>query len=150
MSVPTLNSKGILPPGIHDCSLSEIEAAFAWNAHRQQLLQNFQRCLASEIRPRFLDPLVFDGSYVTDKDLPDDIDAVLDLSAADVGHAYQGLAFMVQNQARLKSSYSVDFWVNLPGIGRNDFCAFFQYVGVKTAKFKGMDPKDPKGVLRLT
>lgn len=149
MPVPTLNSHGILPPGVHDCSVTEISSAFTWNSHRQGLFDKFVACFTNEIRPRFSDPLIFDGSYVTDKDLPDDIDLVLDLSAADSAHAYDGVTFMVSEQPRLMSDYRVHFWVNLPGIGHNDFCAFFQYVGVKTAKFKSLDPKDLKGVLRL-
>ncbi len=44
--------------------------------------------------------------------------------------------------------YRVDFWVNLPGI--SDFSEFFQYIGVKTAKFKGLKPTYQKGILRLS
>ncbi len=150
MPVPALNSHGLLPPGVHDCLVGEIDSAFTWNPHRQDLFNKFVACLSHEIRPRFPDPLIFDGSYVTDKDLPDDIDVVLDLSAASKAHAYDGLIFMRTEQPRLMSDYRIHFWVNLPGLGHNDFCDFFQYLGVKTAKFKGLDPKDPKGVLRLT
>lgn len=106
--------------------------------------------MTTEIRPAFPDPIIFDGSFVTDKDTPDDIDVVLDLCHAPDTRKLQGLIFMVTNRARFKSIYRVHFFVNLPGIGQSDFTAYFQYLGVKTAKFKGLDPKDLKGVLRLT
>jgi hypothetical protein len=36
----------------------------------------------------------------------------------------------------------------LPGVTL-DFRAFFQYVGVKTARSKGLSPNHPRGILRL-
>ena len=42
---------------------------------------------------------------------------------------------------------SVDFWINLPD--ENDFSDFFQYLGVKTARYKGLDSAYRKGILRL-
>ena len=105
MAVPALNSHGLLPPGIHDCRVDEIDSAFAWNPHRKNLFTKFVACLSHEIRPRFPDPLIFDGSYVTDKDLPEDIDVVLDLSTASKSHAYDGLMFMKTEQPRLMSDY---------------------------------------------
>lgn len=37
--------------------------------------------------------------------------------------------------------------INLPG--ENDFSDFFQYLGVKTARYKGLDSAYRKGILRL-
>ena len=147
MPIPDLNSHGLLPSGVHDCSIPEIEAQFGWNGHRAGLLSDFKICFKNEIHVNFPYPLFFDGSFVTDKENPDDIDVVLDLCNVPDSTKYQGLMFMQQNQARLMSKYRVHFWINLPG--NNDFCGFFQYVGVKTAKFKGLDPKFLKGILRL-
>jgi hypothetical protein len=150
MPIPQLDSRGLLPAGIHDCDLQEIRSVFAWNPHRRSLLTDFLNCFQNKIRPLFPDPVIFDGSYVTDKDTPDDIDIVLDLISAPIARQLQGLTFMAHHQAYFQSTYRVHLWVNLPGVGANDFCAFFQYVGVKSAKFKGLSPRDLKGVLRLT
>ncbi len=54
---------------------------------------------------------------------------------------------MQNHQNRLMSQYSVHFWINLPG--RNDFSEFFQYIGLKNAHLKGLNPNDHKGILRL-
>ena len=55
---------------------------------------------------------------------------------------------MKNHQPRLLHEYQIHFWINLPSLG-NDFAAFFQYIGVKTARFKGLNPKHLKGILRV-
>ena len=95
----------------------------------------------------FPEPIYCNGSFVTDKDIPQDVDVVLDLREAPNGRKWQGLEFMWREQNRIRSQYQVDFWVNLPGV--NDFSLFFQYVGIKTAKFKGLHPNHHKGILRV-
>ena len=147
MSIPELNNHGLLPSGVHDCSLPEIESRFGWNEHRKGLLGDFGKCLQNEIRAKFSDPIFFDGSFVTDKEVPDDIDVVLDMRQAPDAMKWKGLDFMNKHQSRLMSDYRVHFWVNLPG--NNDFSDFFQYIGVKTAKMKGLHPNFLKGILRL-
>ncbi len=147
MPIPQLQQNGLLPTGVHDCSFDEIRATFTWNQHRQQLFDNFLTFVGAELRPRFPDPLYVDGSFITDKMTPDDTDVVLDLTNAPDARKWQGLQFMNNHQARIKILYGVHFWVNLPG--QNDFSAFFQYVGVKTARAKGLDPRQTKGILRI-
>jgi hypothetical protein len=149
LSIPALDPHGLLPAGVHDCTLHDIGTAFAWNAHRSTLLKAFQDCYQREIRASFSQPLLFDGSFVTDKEIPDDIDVVLDLSTASAQAQVNGVKYLVQNQDRLRAQYRVHFWINLPGL-TGDFSSFFQYLGGKTAKLKGLQPKHHKGILRLT
>ena len=143
MPIPSLDEHGLLPPGIHDCTLAEIRQTFGGNSHRRELFQHFAECLKIEIRPSFDNPIYVDGSFITDKDQPDDIDIVLDLRNTCDGRKWKGLMFMSEHQDRLLEEYRVHFWVNFPG--RNDFSAFFQYVGIKTARFKGFEPDAPQG-----
>ena len=82
MPIPSLDRHGLLPPGVHNCTLTEIGQAFGKNIHRQKLFQYFKKCLRSEIRPAFDDPIYVNGSFVTDKDQPDDVDVALDLRDA--------------------------------------------------------------------
>lgn len=72
MPIPTLEPNGLLPNGIHDCSLEDISAQFTWNDHGAGLFGRFQRFLSMQIKPEFPYPIFFDGSFVTDKELPDD------------------------------------------------------------------------------
>lgn len=147
MSIPTLESNGLLPSGVHECSLDDISAQFTWNDHRTRLFTSFRLFLVSEIKPKFPYPILFDGSFVTDKELPSDTDVVLDLSGATDAQKWQALVFMQSNQDRIMQDYRVHFWINLPGL--KDFAAFFQYVGVKTASAKGLNPLHLKGILKL-
>ncbi len=147
MPIPTLESNGLLPTGIHECSLSDISDQFTWNDHRSSLFTRFVRFLEAELKPKFPYPIFFDGSFVTDKELPDDTDVVLDLSLATDEHKWHALMFMRMNQERIMEVYGVHFWINFPGT--NDFSAFFQYVGVKTASAKGLNPLHLKGILKV-
>lgn len=147
MPIPTFGPNGLLPTGIHECSLTDIGAQFTWNDHRSGLFNRFLRFLETELKPSFPYPIYFDGSFVTDKELPDDTDVVLDLSNATDEHKWKALMFMKTNQQRIMEAYRVHFWINFPG--NNDFSAFFQYVGVKTASAKGLDPLHLKGILKV-
>lgn len=147
MPIPKLQDNGLLPSGVHDCSLEDIASSFTWNQHRRQLFENFRVFVRAELRPQFPDPIFFDGSFVTDKQTPEDTDVVLDLTSAPDARKWQGLQFMQQHQDRIKVLYGVHFWINLPGA--NDFAAFFQYVGLKTARAKGIHPRQTKGILRI-
>jgi hypothetical protein len=147
MPIPTLESNGLLPNGIHDCSLADISAQFTWNAHRSSLFTRFVNFLNAELKPQFPYPIYFDGSFVTDKEIPDDTDVVLDLSPATDAQRWQAFLFMQKHQKRIMDDYRVHFWINLPG--SNDFASFFQYVGLKTASAKGLNPLHLKGILRI-
>ena len=96
----------------------------------------------------FDEPIYVNGSFVTDKEHPNDIDIVLDLRNTSDERKWQGLEFMMNHRSRLLREYQIHFWINLPPSGK-DFSAFFQYIGVKTARFKGLNPKHLKGILRV-
>ena len=147
MPIPNLDKHGLLPPGVHDCTLEEIGRIFGGNVYRKELFQYFLDCLRVEIRPVFDDPIYINGSFVTYKEIPYDIDVVLDLRNTTDGRMLQGLVFMTRHQTRFLDEYRVHFWINLPGF--EDFSTFFQYVGTKTARFKSLNPRHLKGILRI-
>lgn len=151
MPIPALNEHGLLPAGVHDCTVEEVQASFGWNEHRRQLTEGFTQFLRDEIHDEFGSPVYADGSFVTDKERPNDIDVVLDLHHGSDAENWRGLMFMQKHQARIREQYGVDFWINFPRPSpqANDFVAFFQYAGHKTAKFKGLDSRHPKGILRV-
>ena len=118
------------------------------NLHRKNLFENLINCICNEIRPLFDEPIYVNGSFVTDKEHPDDIDIVLDLRNTSDERKWQGLVFMRNHQSRLLREYQIHFFINLPP-SEKDFSAFFQYIGVKTARFKGLNPTHLKGILRV-
>lgn len=147
MPIPDFDQHGLLPAGVVDCTLQEIGSRFGWNEHRAGLFNDLETFIMNELRPQFPEPLYCNGSFVTDKDIPNDADVVLDLRNAPDDRKWRGVQFMSQERDRILAQYRVDFWVNLPG--NNDFTLFFQYVGIKTARFKGLDPHHHKGILRV-
>jgi hypothetical protein len=78
MPLPTLRTDGTLPPGIHQATLDEVFAAFpAISARRQALNQALWYCIAVVRRLRLADKIILDGSYITTKRDPSDVDMVV-------------------------------------------------------------------------
>jgi len=78
MPIPPLQANGVLPPGEHHATVAEIVLAFpATTVERQELnqaLQDIQRALTT-LKALAPDVIVYlDGSYVTSKPAPNDID----------------------------------------------------------------------------
>ena len=75
--IPSLRPDGYLPEGVHSCSEAEVTFWFGSSSRRRRrLVLRLRRWieLASRINAR---RLLIDGSFVTSKQDPDDIDAVM-------------------------------------------------------------------------
>lgn len=148
MPIPPLDSYGLLPQGIFDCSLTEIQGIFCPNTHRLSLFDGLMNFLNTEWYPhRIAAPILIDGSFVRGKLSPEDIDVVFDMT----GHSDQSLVIALGLWFRhdeLKQHYNVDVWVRHPKIP-NNLVSFFQYIGDKAAAELRLTPKHPKGILRI-
>lgn len=113
------------------------------------LVEKFEKFLNDIVRPIAPGwPLVIDGSFVTDKELPNDIDFALDLTDCSDPVVLGGAFFAIlRGNSQNKVTYSVDGYVNFPGA--NDFQDFFGYVGQKTGAIKKLDCRERKGTLRV-
>lgn len=148
MPIPPLNVFGVLPRGCHDCTLQEISVAYASNAARDILWQGFLAFHAwVQGQPPPTEILV-DGSFTSDKELPDDIDVVFDLSACPTVVRDHWITIFMTQAVWLKEQFRVDFWVYFPG-APNDLRAFFEYVRPEEAIRRGMPPGELKGLLRI-
>jgi hypothetical protein len=147
--IPAADDHGLLPKGVWDCTLGEIESVFAWNLHRQGLVMGLRRFLAEQWAPLGIAcPIYVDGSFVRGKSAPSDVDIVLDLTdVSGVAPIAAAMAIRLQHDA-IKATYTVDVWVRHPDLPR-DLAAFFQYLGTKGAADLRLDSKHPKGILRL-
>ena len=74
----------VLPPGIHDAGLGEVENRFATNDHRRRLFDGFRRA-AEALRGAGCRTIYLDGSFVTGKPNPGDFDACWDDAGVDDG-----------------------------------------------------------------
>lgn len=149
MPIPPLDRHGLLPPGEWRCTLDEIEQRFCWNPHRERLFGGLRAFLGVEwVKLAVKCPIYVDGSFVRAKELPSDIDVVMDLTDIDdprvVGMA---LLFGLQREA-MRQAYNLDIWARHPVLPR-DLVTFFQYIGTKAEAELNLPAKHPKGILRI-
>jgi hypothetical protein len=78
--IPPFDEAGYLPPGIHDCSLEEVEERFGGfqGSDRRMRLFDKLRDYVRAVRSTGMGvALIIDGSFVTAKPDPNDIDLIL-------------------------------------------------------------------------
>ena len=111
--IPGFTEEGLLPLGIHETDLEELEEKMGWSRKRRELLEGLEEALelmaASGVVKAYLD-----GSFVTDKDRPNDIDGCYDL-AEDVAEEELGRLAPIfppnpTNREEAKRRFGVDFF----------------------------------------
>jgi hypothetical protein len=149
MPIPAFDRFGLLPGGIHECTIKEVEVDLAWNDDRRRLTAQLQEFIAVELEPRFavVPPVVLDGSYVSKKASPSNINLVLELSNLPDADQWKG-QMLFQERAELFRSYQIDMLPGLKGL-QQDFVDLLQTLRPQTAFEKGLHHGHRKGVLRL-
>ena len=89
-----------------------------------------------------------DGSYVTDKFLPNDVDVAVDVTGCSLADQDFWFGEFGRRHHEFRDGYRTDFYPYVGSLG-NDFGAFFQYVRVAEALERGMAVGDRKGILRI-
>jgi len=75
--IPAFNDDGYLPPGIHPVTLEELAARFGQESELRQVQMESLHWLVDLARRAGVQRLVVNGSFVTDKWEPNDVDCVL-------------------------------------------------------------------------
>lgn len=75
--IPPFNDDGYLPSGIHIASLEEISARFGEESELRRVQMESLRWLVELARRAGVERIVVNGSFVTDKLEPNDVDCVL-------------------------------------------------------------------------
>lgn len=149
MPVPDFDQFGLLPDGVHSCTVEEVKNKLAWNAQRIRLTDLLWEFIAQELRPRFeiVPPIVLNGSYVTSENCPSDINLVLVLRDLPDNQQWEG-QMLYQRNPDLLQRYQVDM---RPGLERlnQDFVAYFKGLRPQIAFAKGLRYTHTKGLLRL-
>lgn len=150
MPIPPLDAlTGLLPPGVHQATIAEFQAAFGTSsAVRIELFEKFEKFIAFARTLGFCRAFLADGSYTTNKVSPGDIDGVLVLDRAGLAqlllHA-QGARLM--DHAWVKATYSIDlFFSDDAGSHMVDF---FQGIRPHEALDRGLPPNHKKGIVRI-
>jgi len=79
MSIPALNNDGFLPHGIWNCTLAELRerfGTFSGSDHRSRLFARLEDLFQNMKRSGLFEMLLVDGSFVTAKSAPNDVDLV--------------------------------------------------------------------------
>jgi hypothetical protein len=149
LPIPDFDETGLLPGGVHDCDLGEIQARFTWNERRASIWTGLQQFLHELAEMGMHYPLYVNGGFVTDRQDPSDVDLALDLcNGASAEHQRDALFHFHQRHHAIHEEFLVDYYPNLPG-SQYDIAQFFQYVGLRTAMSKRLEPHARKGILRV-
>lgn len=151
--IPALDARGLLPPGIHDAAdWCAFGAAFATNDHRRRLLDNMLCWIERELQHVAAGlELVVGGSFLTSKLAPGDIDCTVIFGVDELSARGAAFGLLVRDGAkgRIWQTYGVEAYPTLRWPGANDFSAYFQYVGDKSAVLHRCAPTDLRGVIRV-
>ncbi len=89
MPIPNLTTDGVLPAGVFDCTLSEVGAhfgRFSGSERRSRLFARLEDLAEAMGSSGLFEALLLNGSFVTAKPLPNDIDLIAVLRA---GHDFE-------------------------------------------------------------
>ena len=109
--IPEL-ADGVLPEGIHLCTMEEVAEAFGrfWRSDRRlRLTEQLRRFVEDARKSGIVAAVVIDGSYVTQKPEPDDIDLIVALRPGlprDV--ELRPFEYNVQSRRMVKQLYRFD------------------------------------------
>ena len=147
MAIPPLKDYGLLPPGIHECTLDEVRLLFVTddsNFKRWELLLAF----INWIHPlHFFKSIYIGGSFITDKEDPNDIDIVLEIPSPDP-KLLQSFNEKVFDHNYIKNQFKLDvylWWSDAPG----DMRLFFQYIKPDECMRHGLNLDTKKGILKV-
>ena len=142
--LPSFNDDGVLPPGIWPCEMAELAqrfAVFRRTDRRLRLYGQLENLLRETLRTGVVVEVIIDGSFVTDKDEPNDIDLILGLPS---GYDLDAAPFWIGNvldEKRLARRYKFD--VRIAPI---DNTRYFERLDLYQ---QIRDTSERKGVVRL-
>lgn len=147
MPIPSLDANGFLPVGVHDCTPAEIKARFGFfqgSDRRPRLFEKLEMFLSEAARTGVVVGVVVDGSFVTGKAEPNDIDLIVVVPAShDFGADLPAYQYNVLAQQRVRRRFGFDIVVAKMGTDNlAEAVVFFSQVRQR--------PGLRKGLLRLT
>ena len=111
--IPQFTDEGLLPPGVHETDLEELKEKMGWSRKRQRLLEGLEEVLELMATCGVV-RVYLDGSFVTDKDRPNDIDGCYDLvedvTAEDLGRLAPIFPPTPEGRAKAKGRFGVDLF----------------------------------------
>jgi hypothetical protein len=154
MPIPALTSEGYLPPGIHECTLEELEERFGRFQRtdvRPRLFADLQRFVRAVKVTGFFVAIVIDGSFVSSKDAPNDVDVILVFQSGHDFHAEtRPFEYNVVSRKQLRRTYGFDALYSVEASeSLSEQIAFFSLVREAKESRKGLLWLDIRSNLKL-
>ena len=139
--IPKFTPHGLLPRGIHSATLEEVRERFGGNARREGLLTGLVEAL-SLLRAAGCHRVYINGSFVTAKELPNDVDVCWDIDGVNPEVLDPVFFDFGDGRAAQKARFGAEFFpAQVPeGLTGRAFLDFFQ-VDRQTG--------EPKGIIEL-
>jgi hypothetical protein len=116
----------VLPQGVHQATLSEVENFFSTNHQRRELCNGLMEA-AKALSKANVQYLYLDGSFVTGKPIPGDYDACWDPTTVDITLLDPVFLDFSKMRANQKAKYKGEFFpFNLDAGNGKVFLDFFQ------------------------
>ena len=139
VAIPDLNTQGLLPPGLYDCTLNEVRdkfGRFKGTEQRQSLFEKLSAFIHDATQTGMVKSIIIDGSFVTSKDSPADIDLVLEMQLAhNPGTDLRPFEYNVLSKRVVKRLYGFDLF--LAGSGSKALAEWVEYFHQVKPKFPG-------------
>ncbi len=128
--IPAFDGSGNLPPGVHEADWDEIVQRFGWTSWRRELLAGLKAAL-EPLREAGCRRVFVNGSFVTDKDKPGDIDVAWDPKGVDLDRLLElepVFGDFADRRAAQKAKFGCDFFPSsfTADLVGNTFLEFFQ------------------------
>ena len=145
MPIPELIN-GMLPAGVWDCSLADIEARFGGfdrTQTRRELCRHLKAYLEEARGVGLIRAVCVDGSFVTDKPEPNDLDIIVSLASdQDENAELRPFEYNATSKRSIRRRYKFDVAIVKEGSPQEqESLAFFALVRER--------PGDRKGLLRI-
>jgi hypothetical protein len=141
MPIPPFNKDGLLPPGIHSAAMLEVERRLGFSPKRRTMIENGLKPVVQELRGLGFSEVYLDGTFVSAKPSPDDIDGYLHTRLDS-----KTLDAIVQRQETWRTRYQLDFYPAYEDLKGESSVEYWQ------SWFGHTDDEPPKekGIIKLT
>lgn len=147
MAIPDFDDEGFLPSGVHPTTLEEIRSRFGQFQHsdvRCQLANKLDAFLKEARSSDLFAEIIINGSFISAKDEPNDIDLILVLN---LGHDFAAelrpFEYNVISRRQVRRRFGFD--VLVAQLGQPEHFEYVQFF----SQVRG-NPGRQKGMLRIT